>query len=261
MYLDDVPPAGQPLDPLAFFGLRFRSEYWAHDVSVPSMALGSLNTSYRAHLLYWGSGDLDETTIEARRQRRQWSRLANQVFIPTDASSATAKKEVLAALDDPEPKPISVLYLYCQASVGEGNDPVLRFGPASDDPADNILRTDFATKPFRDKPLVFANACSTAAGDPSIANELEAGFFERKCSAYLGTEGKVPIQLASRFATIFFHCFYGEVEGPMFAGEAVAQTRLFLWTHYRNLGGLFYTYVNAYELYLAGDEEVRSLRP
>jgi hypothetical protein len=46
----------------------------------------------------------------------------------------------------------------------------------------------------------------------------------------------------------------------MAAGEAAAQTRLFLWTHYRNIGGLFYTYVNLYDLFLARDDEVRALR-
>ena len=47
---------------------------------------------------------------------------------------------------------------------------------------------------------------------------------------------------------------------PMAAGEAVTQTRLFLWTHYRNIGGLLYAYVNQYDLFLARDDEVLALR-
>jgi len=112
-----------------------------------------------------------------------------------------------------------------------------------------------------DRPLVFANACTTAAADPYIANELEKVFFNRGCRAYLGTESKVPIQLASRFASIFFNFFYREVDSqPMAAGEAMAQTRLFLWTQYKNIGGLFYAYVNQYELFMAQDAEVVALR-
>jgi hypothetical protein len=45
----------------------------------------------------------------------------------------------------------------------------------------------------------------------------------------------------------------------MAAGEAVVQTRLFLWTHYRNIGGLLYTYVNQYELFMAQNAEVMAL--
>jgi hypothetical protein len=46
----------------------------------------------------------------------------------------------------------------------------------------------------------------------------------------------------------------------MAAGEAAFQARMFLWRNYRNLGGLFYTYVNQYELYMADDAEVTALQ-
>jgi hypothetical protein len=46
----------------------------------------------------------------------------------------------------------------------------------------------------------------------------------------------------------------------MSAGEALMQARIFLWTQYRNLGGLFYCLVNQYDLFLATDSEVQSLR-
>jgi len=68
--------------------------------------------------------------------------------------------------------------------------------------------------------------------------------------------------LASRFAEIFFHFFYRKADqAPMAAGEALAQTRLFLLTEYANIGGIFYTYLNQYELYMASDSEVQALRP
>jgi hypothetical protein len=47
---------------------------------------------------------------------------------------------------------------------------------------------------------------------------------------------------------------------PIAAGEAVCQARLFLWTQYRNMGGLFYTYVNQYELFMVQPEEIFELR-
>jgi hypothetical protein len=259
MYLPDVPAPGEPVDPTGFLALRFRLGYTAHLVQAPSKALGDLEHSYGAHFLYWGDNPQDLVGVEARWQQQLWATLKNQVFIPK-APGPNAKMEVLKLLNEPEPPPVSVLYLFCQCNVGDGNDPVLRFGGTSQ-ATDIVRRTEFGTKLLTSRPLVFANACTTAAGDPYFANELEDIFFDRGCRAYLGTEAKVPIRLASRFASIFFHFFYRRADrAPMAAGEAAAQTRLFLWTHYRNVGGLFYTYVNLYELFMAEDAEVVALR-
>jgi len=149
-----------------------------------------------------------------------------------------------------------VLYLFCQCDVGDGSKPVLRFGN-SKQPPDNVRQTDISLTKLRDQPLVFVNACTSAGSDPYVANQLEQTFFARGCRAYLGTEIKVPIRLASRFASIFYHFFYREIDDdPIAAGEAVYQTRRFLWREYRNIGGLFYTYINQYDLFMAGDTEV-----
>jgi hypothetical protein len=247
-----------PIDPLRFMGLRFRLSYWAHPMSPTSQALGDPATTYRAHLLYWGSGETDAASAEARWQRDLWAGLAPQVVA---APVSTAPKSVLLrVIRAPEPVPMTVLYLFCHCDVGEGNEVVLRFG-GTKHREDIIRQTELPNKPFEKGPLVFANACTTAASDPTIANELETRFFERGCRAFIGTETKVPIRFASRFAAIFFHFFYRRAsETPMAAGEAVAQTRLFLWTHYKNIGGIFYSYINRYDLLLAGDEELKALR-
>ncbi len=113
---------------------------------------------------------------------------------------------------------------------------------------------------LKDQPLVFLNACDSAGSDPFVVNGLTALFFDRGCRAYLGTEVKVPIRLASRFAKIFYSYFYREVDSePVTAGEAVFQTRRFLWREYRNLGGLFYTYINHPKLYMAEEAELDAL--
>lgn len=109
-------------------------------------------------------------------------------------------------------------------------------------------------------PLVFANACMTSASDPHGTSELEHRFFDRDIRAFLGTETQVPVKLASRFAWLFFQFFLRRIDpSPMAAGEALAQARQFLWTQYRNPGGLFYCLVNQYSLYLASDEELAQL--
>jgi hypothetical protein len=252
------PPAGQPVDPSNFLGLRFRINYIAHDIKSPkSKALGSTDQTYRANFLYWGTQPNDTAAAEARWQQLQWAQWANQVFIPDDSSDQNPRDKLLRLLDNPTPNPMRFMYLFCHCEVGEGNKPVLRFG-SKKQPADLIRQVDLGLTPLADQPLVFVNACTSAASNPYVANELEQVFFRRGCRAYLGTEIYMPIPLASRFALIFCHYFYRKVDpDPISAGEAVYQARLFLWHQYRNIGGIFYTYVNQYELFMATEEELR----
>jgi hypothetical protein len=256
MYMLDMPVAGQSIDPMGFIGLRFRVGYTSHDVQGVGKALGRLSRTHTAHLLYWGDDPGDIIATEARWQRELWSAWANQVIVPTGSEDALMELRQLIA--EPAPPPMSVVYLFCQ-SGGQTNNPLLRFGPPMQ-PYD-LGRTDLGGTSLSGRPLVFANACTSAAADPYVANLLEETFFNRGCRAYIGTETKVPIPLASRFASVFFHFFYTEVDdGPIPAGEAVSQARLFLWTNYNNIGGLFYGYVNTYELFMADDNKIRALR-
>ena len=260
MYRRPAPPAGTAVDPLEFLGLGFRLGYTSHEVAQPSKALGARGHNNPSFLLYYGSDPGDETAAEAAWQRKRWSGWPNGVVVPAaGAAPAAAKQELLAALDNPGPSPATLLYLYCQASVGQGNDPLLRFGTDLSG-QDDVGRTDLPQRPLADRPLVFVNACTTAAAGAYKTNLLEEGFFQRGCRAFLGTETKVPIAFASRFAAAFFHFLALRVPEPLAAGEAMALARLFFWCHYRNLGGLLYSYVNQYELYLADDDELQSLR-
>ena len=262
MYQGDPPAPGEAVDPMGFLALRFRLGYWGYQgVSDASKALGALAKAHQAYCLYWGNHPKDETGVEAAWQRQQFQQWQNQIFVPETLGSPNAYAEVLQAFAAPKRSPTSVLYFFCQAAVGDGNKPVLRFG-ATSAPVDVLQTTDLLIgKPLLDQPLVFANACTTSSADPYIANLLQQTLFRRGCRAFLGTETKVPIQLASRFAAIFFNFFYRRIDtAPMAAGEALAQTRLFLLTEYANIGGIFYTYLNQYELYMASDSEVQALR-
>jgi hypothetical protein len=62
---------------------------------------------------------------------------------------------------------------------------------------------------------------------------------------------------------LYFQFLYRQADPefkPMAAGEALTQARMFLWTQYKNVGGLFYSLTNQYDLYLASNEEVLALR-
>lgn len=249
------------VDPMGFLGLALRLGYSAHKNPVPSKALGRVESVNRAFFLYWGDQPNDPTAAEAKWQRDRWAGQPNHLIVSNDGDAGQRKRRLLNLLHAPEPSPVRLLYFYCQCKAEQGNRPELRF--ANNTHPDNLVRhTELGTALLQERPLVFANACTTAAADISMLNELEARFFRRGARAYIGTESKVPIALASRFAHVFFHYFERRAsERPIAAGEAVYQARMFLWRHYRNLGGLFYTYVNQFELYMADDAEVRSLQP
>jgi hypothetical protein len=253
------PVDGTPICGEAFMGLRYRIDYTSHAVSAASRSLGGVGNAYSANLLYWGNQPQDPVFAEVNWQQQELSQWPQQVNIPQPTTN-NAKIDLLNMLNKPAPSPMAVLYFYCHCSVGKGNTPVLRFG-STNDSTDVVGRIEIGTLAMADKPLIFANACSTATADAYMANELAEIFFRRGCRAFLGTETKVPVLFASRFAFLFFNFFYRKIDAaPMAGGEAVVQARLWCWTHYRNIGGLFYSYINQYELFMAEEAEVKALR-
>jgi len=249
MFQQPLPDSGEPINPLNFIGLRYRIEYKSHDPKGKLEALGFLHQTNRIHYLYWGE-TAEEIVPEVKWQRNILSSTwQNQEFVP-NPDSTNPKIDILKSLKAPTPTPANLLYLYCFCDIGQGNTPVLRFGDNNAN-CNVVLPTDISQELLQDRPIVFANACTTLASSPDMANDLEKLFFKRGCGAYLGTEGKVPIKLASCFAMIFFHFFYRTVHPDrVVAGEAVIQTKLFLWQHYKNIGGFFYSYVGPYGLYV-----------
>ncbi|MFG3207764.1 CHAT domain-containing protein [Streptomyces sp. NPDC048192] len=159
-----------------------------------------------------------------------------------------------------DPAPVSLIYVFCQASTGAGNTPSLRFG-STNEACDVLQLTDMGDEPLADQPLVFVNACETSAAEHTYSNELQNMFLERGSRAYIGSECKVPTSFAARFASVFFHFLYtrGHSDAPTAAGEALAQTRKFFWDEYRSIGGLFYSYVNDDQIFFAKPDEVAAM--
>jgi hypothetical protein len=267
MYRAPAPPTGEPIDPRDFLGLRYRIEHTAYASRSSSKALGSPRTAHRGHALYWRGVQGDETLAEAKRQHDRWSKVGNyRVGIaPGEAPNGRSRDLILKLLGHPEPKPTMLLYLFCQCEFDNNKRAELYFGsPIDNEPADQFLIRERELPPhvLVDEPLVFVNACRTSGGfGTSSANLLETGFFRRNCRAYLGTVNRVPIRMAGRFADTFFHFFLERPGGkPTPAGEAVAQARLLLWNEFRNIGGLFYNYVNRYDCFAAEDQELKEYR-
>ncbi|MBM3740788.1 MAG: CHAT domain-containing protein, partial [Acidobacteria bacterium] len=259
MYLDSLKATETP-NCERFLGLRLRIGSKAWEPKAPSRALGDPAQVNLLHFLYWGNNPRDEVAVASSWQRSEFAKWARQNFVPDLPGAADPKQQVVAALETPAPSPVGVLYLYCHCSVKDGSEPQLQFGESAQ-ASDVVDAGEIYTGRLEASPLVFANACTTASADPQGSSELEQRFFARGIRAFIGTETKVPVKLASHFAWLFFQFFLRRVDPkPMPAGEALAQARMFLWTQYRNPGGLFYCLVNQYNLYLASHKEVSELQ-
>ena len=259
MFCGPHPEENTPIDPLFFLGLRYRIEYISYRENgrvKKFLGIDQPNSTQCIYLMYWGNGVRSANLYqEASLQRDEWQGLHNSNFpeprFAPEIDSQNCKAEVLELLKQPSPKPASLLYFFCRCSV-DNDYTVLQFG---DDPSsqDDVIRViDMAIDKLANNPLVFANACNTLVTQPHILDDLEERFFKRSCRAYIGTETKIPTIFASRFASIYFHFLFGSYDSkPMTSGEAFVETRIFLWRHFRSIGGLFYSYIGDFDLFLA----------
>lgn len=259
MFGGPYPEENTPIDPLFFLGLRYRIEYISYrETSTVKKFLGidQPNNTQCIYLMYWGNGGRSVNLHqEANLQRDEWQKLHNPKFpeprFAPEVDSQNCKAEILKLLKQPSPKPASLLYFFCRFSV-DNDYPVLQFGDNPDNQDDVIRVIDMARDKLANNPLVFANACNTLASQLYVLDDLEDRFFKRCCRAYIGTETKIPTVFASRFASIYFHFLFGSYDSnPMTSGEAFAETRIFLWRHFKNIGGLFYSYIGCFDLFLA----------
>ncbi|MFD3882620.1 CHAT domain-containing protein [Streptomyces microflavus] len=253
LYRGSIPSAGKPIQPQDFFGLRLRTTHIAR--SAETVRVLSADAA-RAHLMYWGGKDGDETmrvSIEHIDELDQWKPLV----LPQGQKQR--KEEISAYLCDPDP--ISLLYVFSQAFSKDGALRGLRFG-STIEADDVLLLSDMGQEPLKDQPLVFMNACETSAAEYLYSNMLKNHFVTRGSRAYIGSECKVPTGFAARFAHVFFHFLYDRSHRnqPTAAGEALVQTRKFFWDQYRSIGGLFYSYINDDQLFVARPEEVEAMR-
>ncbi|MGW2785910.1 ATP-binding protein [Streptomyces populi] len=252
LYRSDPPGVGQAVNAEDFLGLRLRLSNLPY-AQEHSRAMDPNAT--RAHLLYWGVGDDTAQTVHEHKQElRPWS----PTFLPTPTAGDGQRAELSRFLCSPEPVPVPLIYIFCQGT----NKPEvpLRFGSTST--AENMLTlADIGMSDLKDHPLVFVNACDSSAVVHPFSNTLQHNFMERGSSAYIGGECRVPADFAARFASVFFHFLYTRSpgDGPTTAGEAMSQSRKFFWDEYRSIGGLFYSYVNDYDLCFSAPAEVEQM--
>jgi CHAT domain len=254
MYMED--PSDTTIEPMHFMGLRLRIAYWSHATAPVPRILAHPTDTYCMHFMYWGTGDV--VADEAEWQRARYSGWTNHMFVPNPAT-ANPRQEVLGLLSTPGPVSARVLHVFCRSGEVNGVGGLLFDRHKCD--TTFVAISALPQSRLVERPLVFVNACSTAGGDAMVVNEFLGSFFDRGCRAFLGSEIRIPVQLASRFAAVFFHFLCRKaVDEPITAGEALVQTRLFLWAEFKNIGGLLYSYVNDYDVYVATEDEIAMMR-
>jgi hypothetical protein len=257
MYAEPPAPKGNPIDPRHFLGLRHRISYLVN-YTKDDQGLGN----HGMYIYFW-AGD-DETLAESRLQHGLWTGPETYHVVPGEpghivCDAAQARSTLINSLRQPPWGPLAIIYLFCKGDMFQDQFQ-LYFSGGEQEVA--LAAYEIPSNILQDSPLVFVNACKAGgAPDPTIGNPLEQRFLDRSCRAFLAPVNYIPIRLASSFAQVFFHFLRGDRLGkPIKAGEAAAQSRRFLWEEFRNIGGLFYAYVNDYHVYLAdGDELARKL--
>ncbi|WP_354643622.1 CHAT domain-containing protein [Kitasatospora camelliae] len=120
-----------------------------------------------------------------------------------------------------------LIHITCHGALDESGEPCLRLDPEEDLFSNVDVGTARAMRFVPPGPLVFGNACSSAAtagGDQevTITRGLGVAFFDRGASAFIGSIAPVGKVMALRFATVFYRHL---LEDELAVGEALRLTK------------------------------------
>jgi hypothetical protein len=143
-------------------------------------------------------------------------------------------------------KDLPFIYFFCHGQKATVNDPNVALGIGKDEILSvgeftGWVYTSWRTPPViwtKVRPLVFINACHSLEISPgTIASYVDAFVGAAKAVGVIGTEVKVPQNLASEYAEIFFHHLLVK-QRPI--EQALKEAR-FSFLAAGNLFGLVYT--------------------
>jgi hypothetical protein len=134
-----------------------------------------------------------------------------------------------------QPSPCDLLYVFCHASAAVTRDALFTFAPDAPEtqaklifepppaePVDVQTMRKLRRTPLADRPLVFLNACSTAAGDEAFQGQFLEQFLDAwSAGGLIGTDWDVPQAFAEAFATRMLGYF---LAGGITLGDAFART-------------------------------------
>ncbi|HVV86674.1 MAG TPA: CHAT domain-containing protein, partial [Kofleriaceae bacterium] len=142
------------------------------------------------------------------RQRRLFADLPGVTPLPRIERAA----DLVAFLAAKPPPTCDLLYAFCHATAAATRDALFSFTTdAPDDQATLVVErgqpVTVATMrtlrraPLPDRPLVFLNACASAAGDEAFQAPLLEQFLDRwQAIGVIGTDWEVPTMFADAFA-------------------------------------------------------------
>lgn len=239
LYLGDAA-AGVPLDWNSFLGLRHVVEQiplqpdlavYGADMPSDQPRLGvslNLNTAIDGQMKV----DVIRTQIDYWMKAAQTRRVA--------LTQRSTRAEVIHGLNDPADEG-QFLYFYCHADTVGLNE---RGGPdaSSITLSDGKLvlgdlRLDApASRTLKGAPLVFINACESAALSPLFYDGFVPYFMAKGARGVVGTECNTPALFAREWALAFFDRF---LDGGA-VGESFLALRQHFLVQYRNPLGLLY---------------------
>ena len=143
----------------------------------------------------------------------------------------------------------TVLHLACHSSTAAGH--ALRLGgPFGDVSLSHLIAaamTQQVTKVRVRRPLVFLNACATAAPRVADRSSFTTFLLDRGFRGVLGTLCDISDVVAAHFAVVFYEAL---LNGRT-VGEAMYDARWHLMDKHRNPLGLFYTFYGDVDLKLS----------
>jgi hypothetical protein len=134
---------------------------------------------------------------------------------------------------------------HCQTGSGEAGTWEIQLAPSDESDELGLSLTELLlergkrrTNPSITRPLVFMNACGSAAIDPLSILSLPRLFLENSNCAYIGTETKIPPDVAAAIS----QRFYAHLLGGERAGIALHRAKWELLLRHGNPSGALYTF-------------------
>ncbi len=168
---------------------------------------------------------------------------------------STTSKQMSVSLETP-PLDAHVLYFCCHASV-EGAGKTLSVEDAWLALTDQAFQIDrslldlwLARNEFTSGPIVFLNACDTAQMNSLFYQGFVPAFMDRRASAFVGTQTKIPAVFAGEFARRFLVRFFaGRSDNT--AGRILFDLRREFLDAHNNPLGLLYSIYRGADVYVA----------
>jgi hypothetical protein len=230
--------------PASFWGFRHRIElpllHAPGDPDAPPPDEAAVDTVMCGRPLRFVAG-VHRGLPRADRHEASIKRLLAEARVDAMVPPPT-RRALLDALNDDG---VDIAYLYCRTQIRNERDryePALCFAPSAGQPEERITAEALGEgTPWRHRPLILLNGCSTAGLLPSVPSPILFALRDRRAAGVLGTEVEVWEPLADEMARLFLQAFLAGAT----AGHALLSARRALLARNNPLGLVYTLYASA----------------